>query len=421
MKPIHFLPPVAALVVAATWLGIQRHSMAVMKHDNLVLQQHLAAARATAAIGDLSRATAEAPDQTARDKRPIDWRKIAGQFADMQNGGLRDLRTMMRFQTRIQAMTQQELVAALDEIATLDLPAASRAMLEQMLIGPLIQKDPEFALTRFIDRLQDDHGSVGWQLSHALQEWAKKDVTKASAWFDQQIAAGKFDSKTLDGKSQSRLRFEGNLIGVLLASDPAAAARRLGALPADQRAEALGNSHGWGSPAASAEDQLAMAKLVRDQVPAKDQTQIFGQQASRLVAQGGYAKVTEYLDRIAATPAERDVCVEQAATGKLWSNKDKLAREDLDAMRTWAATQAPDATDRVTGKVLASAMQGNHKLEFAEAAGLAVQYGRASGTDEVLGTFLESWPARNNKEQARALAAQIGDEKRRAQILRNLQ
>ena len=396
--------------------------MAAMEHENLVLQQHIAAARAAASGADPSRATADALDKTAKDKRPIDWRKIAGQFADMENGGMRDMRTMIRFQQRLQAMTQQELIAALDEIATLNLPAESRAMLEQMLIGPLIQKDPELALTRFVDRLQDDHDSMGWQLSRALQEWAKKDVTKASAWFDQQIAAGKFDSKSLDGKNRSRMRFEGNLIGVLLSSDPAAAARRLGALPEDQRAEALRNNlGGWGQTTASAEDQLAMAKLVRDQVPAKDQAQIFGQQASRLVAQGGYAKVTEYLDRIAATPAERGVCVEQAATNKLWSNKEKLASADLDAMRAWAATQAPDATDRVTGKVLASAMQGNHKLDFSEAAGLAVQYGRTSGNDEVLGTFLESWPARNNKEQARALAAQIGDEKRRAQILKNLQ
>jgi hypothetical protein len=33
-----------------------------------------------------------------------------------------DMRTMMRFQQRLQAMTQEELVAALDEIGALDLP-----------------------------------------------------------------------------------------------------------------------------------------------------------------------------------------------------------------------------------------------------------------------------------------------------------
>ena len=420
MKPARWILPAAALVVAATGVGLQRRSLAVLEQENGVLHQHLAAARAAAA--DPARAQADAPGQSAKDQRPIDWRKIADQFDDMQHGGLRDMRTMMRFQQRLQAMSQQETLAALEEIATLDLPAASRAMLEQMLIGPLIQKDPEFALTHFIDRLQAGHDPIGWQLSRALQEWAKKDVVKAGAWFDQQIAAGKFDSKALDGKSQSRIQFEGNLIGVLIASDPAAAARRLGAMPEDQRGEILrNNAFGWGSGAATAADQLALAKLVRDQVPAKDQAQLFGQQASRLVSQGGYAKVTEYLERIAATPAERAVCVEQAATNKLWSNKEKLASEDIDALRAWSASQAPDATDSVTGKILATAMQCNHKLEFAEAAALAVQYGQASGRDEVLGTFLESWQARNNKEQARALAAQIADENRRAQILKNLQ
>ncbi|MEI6494344.1 MAG: hypothetical protein WCO94_17495 [Verrucomicrobiota bacterium] len=96
-------------------------------------------------------------------------------------------------------------------------------MLEQMLIGPLIEKDPEYALTHFIDCLQDEQSGIKWHLPNALREWAKQDPAKANAWLDQQIAAGKFDSRTLDGKSQFRMQFEGVMLGILFPSDPDAA------------------------------------------------------------------------------------------------------------------------------------------------------------------------------------------------------
>ena len=319
-------------------------------------------------------------------------------------------------------MSKEELAAAFDEIAALDFPAESREMLEQLIIGPLAEKDPEFALTKFIDRLQDNDGALSWQLSHAMQQWAKKDPTAAIAWFDRQIAAGKFDSKSLDGKSQSRIRFEGNLINVLLGSDPDAAGRRLGALPEDQRDEALSQ---FSFQQLEEEDQLAFAKLVRDQLPEKDQAKALGQQASRLLGNEDYSKVTGFLDRIQATPAERAACVEQAAESKLQSisYKKKVTREDLDSMREWVTAQAPEKTGTVTGKVLASASQNGRKMEFSEAADLAVEYHDASGNDDVLSSFLDGWPARQNdqnKELARSLAQKISDEKRREEILKNL-
>jgi hypothetical protein len=59
-------------------------------------------------------------------------------------------------------------------------------------------------------------------------------------------------------------------------------------------------------------------------------------------------------------------------------------------------------------------------MEFSEAAELAVQYNDASGNDDVLSTFLDRGPARQNKEQARLLAEKISDPKRREEILKSL-
>lgn len=421
LKTSSLIPPLVALVVAGVWIGSQRRSISALESESVVLQKHIAAARTSGPGVDSAAAKPAPPAKAAKDKEPLDWKKVAAQFEEMQrSGGMGDMRTMMKLQQRLRSMTKEEIIAALDEIAALDLPEQSRDMLEQMLIGPLAQKDPELVLGKFIDRLGDKDGSMSWMLSNALQEWAKKDPAKATAWFDQQIAAGKFDSKTLDGKSRSRLQFEGTMISVLLDTDPSGAASRLGAMPEDQREDALSN---WSFQQLKEESQVAFAKLVRDQVPEKDQTSTLAQQASRMVGNDeGYSKVTEFMDRIAATPAERAACVEEAAESRIrsLSHSKKIAAEDLDAMRAWASTQSPDQVNTLTGKALANAGQGNGGTKFEDAAALAVQYHEASGNDEVLSSFLDGWAARRNKDQARILAEKISDPKRRGEILEKL-
>ena len=262
--------------------------------------QKTIASRSSASGASSPATTATSTTKTEKDKEPLDWKKIAAQFAEMQCGGMGNMRSMIKFQQRLQEMSKEELVTALDKIAALDLPKESRDMLEQMLIGQLAQKDPEFAVTKFIDRIQAGDSSMSWQLASAMQQWAKKAPERAVAWFDQQTAAGKFDSKSLDGKSRTRLQFEGNLINTLLSSDPEAARRRLAGLPEEQRDEAL--TQGFFQPLKE-EDQAAFAKLVRDQLPETSQTETLAQKASSLARNENYSKVTEFLERIKATPA----------------------------------------------------------------------------------------------------------------------
>lgn len=419
LKPVIFIPPFVALAIAGTWLGSQRQSISTLEKQSAILRQAIAD-RTSGTASDSPQGKSAPTAKAVKNKEPIDWKQVAGQFAEMrQAGGMGDMRTMMRFQQRLQAMSKEELLAALDEIAALDLPEETRNMLEQMIIGPLVEKAPELALTKFIDRLQDNGGALSWQLSNAMQKWAKKDPAAAITWLDKQIAAGKFDSKSLDGRSPFRIQFEGKLIHELLSSDPDAAGLRLAALPKDQRREILSR---FSFQPLKEEDQLAFAKLVRDQVLEKDQARTLAQQAARLAGKDGLSKVTEFLDRIQATPAERSACVEAAATGiRSISHQNKITREDIDTMRAWVTAQAPESTGSVTGKALANALQGRRKMEFSEAAELAVQYHEASGNNDVLSSFLESWPARQNKEQARILAGKISDPKRREEILKKLQ
>jgi hypothetical protein len=413
-----FIPPAIALVAVGGWLANQRQSIESLEKESTLLRLLIAAIHVAGSDPDAAKSTSE---KGAKDKLRLDWKKIAQQFADGQRGGgMGDMRSMIRFQQQMQAMSKEELVAALDEIAGLGLTAEVRETLESTLLGRLIEKDPEFALICFSDRLrsslQNSSGMLTWQLNEAFQKWADKDLGKATAWFDQQIAASTFDSKALDGKSQSRLQFERSLISRLLGKDPTAAASRMAGLPEDQRGDLARDL----SSSVKEADQRAFADLVHGQVPVKKQAEALAEQASTIVRNGDYSKVDEYLKRIDATPEERTACVEKAVRSIFRSDQKKATREDFDAMWTWVSAQAHESLGKMTGNALANAAQGNQIMDFTEAAALAVQYNAATGNDEALDTFLWSEAARQNKEQARALAEQIVDDQRRAQILKRL-
>lgn len=416
LKPKFIIPPVLALVVVSGWIGSERRKIFTLESESAVLMERLSSGSADSGAGNSS-SKGTSPDKHTKDKEPIDWKKVAAQMAEARgDDGIGDMRTMIRLQQRLQAMSKEELVSALDEIAALEMSDEARQKLEQMLIGLLCQKDPEFALTRYIDRAADDHGMMSWQLSNAMKEWMKKEPENAVAWFDQQIAAGKFASKSLDGKSQSRMQFEGMVIGSLISTDPAAAAARLNRLPTDQRADVLRNNTG---NSIKEEDQLAFANLVREQLPEKEQAQALARQVSLTASREGYAEITAYLERIKATPAERAACVEQAADSKIQfiSQNKKITREDIDSLRDWATAQSPDTLDQVTGRALALSVQSNKSLDFSEAAALASQYHNASGNDDVLVSFLSKGGSGDHQEEARLLAEKISDPKRREEIL----
>ena len=255
-----------------------------------------------------------------------------------------------------------------------------------------------------------------WRLAQALAGWAGKNPVAATAWLDQQIAAGKFDSKSLNGKSPTWLTFEGSLIMALKSTDPAAALARLKSLPENQRLSSLRTA----GRDIKDEDQLAYVNLIRNGLPEKAQAEAFELQIESKLRGEGYTEVTEYLNRIQATPAERVIYVEWAAMCKIeqFSQVGKVTRENLDAMRTWATSQAPGTADKVTGIALAKSTCTYTRIEFSKAAALATKYHDASGNDDVLSSFLAGCEAEPRYEkEAAVLAAKISDVKKREEIL----
>ena len=386
---------------------------------NTALKARLAD-RSSGSGADAAASTAKSANPLATDKEPIDWKKMAGQIAEMQSAEMQGdgSRAFLRLRMKILALSKEELVSALTEIAALDLPDDSKGRLQRLLLYRLCEKDSELALRHSLDQIDGEDGSMRILLTRAMKSWAGKDPAAATTWFDQQIAAGKFDSKSLDGKNAARTEFEGSLIGALISTDIAAATARLKSLSEDQRGEALRKIRNFATP----EEQLAHANLVRTGLSQKAQTECFTQQASNM-ARKGYTEVTEYLDCIKATPAERAVCVEKAAGVRIHklSQDKKVSREDIDTLREWVASQAPGTADKLTGKVIGESMRADQKLSFPEAAALATQYHTTSGNDEVLIGFLNSCDLKQQpSEEARALIAKISDAKQREDFLSRL-
>jgi hypothetical protein len=408
-------PPLVSLLAAAAWLIPQHHSISTLREQNDSFRQQLAARLSANDGGPSSSSSTGQPARDPKAKASIDWKKVAGGYLN----GFPDMREQMRFEQQIKSMTKDEILAACEEIQNLDLPSETIGFIEQMLVAELAEKDPRFTLDRFIDRINVPRSQFGWVLSTALAGWAKKDLTAATAWFDQQLAAGTFNSKSLDGQSRPRREMESALMAVLISVDPAAVGTRIAALPAGERAGALRYLPFYKF---TDQDNEAFVKIVREQIPAKDQADTVAQPAATIAARAGYSKVSEFLNRIDATPEERAASVDQAGSAKISSGfpQKKITSTEIDEFREWAVTQTPDTLDRSTGKLLAAAARSGQGTSFDEIARLAVQYHESSGNDEVLGAFLEDWPARSNKEASRALAEKISDPARREKILSQL-
>jgi hypothetical protein len=423
LKASHIIAPAVALVATVFWNVSQWRAVSTQQQQVDTLRGRIAEARAHPAGVSATKRSQISKTKTLPASGAIDWKDFSARLLglDEEGGGAADdLRAMADIQSRISAMSRDELIAALAEIASLDMDAEEKASLEEMLMEPLIEKDPQYALEKYADRIKDDDDSVGWQLSSALTGWAKKDPAAATRWMDSQIAAGLFDSKSLDGHSQTRMEFEAALVGQLLGSDPAAAQNRIAALPEDQRREALEQiSFSELSPA----EQKLYAEMIRGFVPQDERAGSFTHVISELIPDGGYDRVSSFLDDIQATPEEREVSAREAANAQLEeiATDRAVTRADVDAMRQWLESEAPGTVDRVTGEALGDAAQEEGEFGFEQASALALEYQRKSGNDEVLVSFLESFAARSNLEQALHLADKITDPKRRQEIIESLQ
>ncbi|QJE96340.1 hypothetical protein [Luteolibacter luteus] len=417
MKPIEFIPPAAALVVAGVWLGSQGHSLSSLVEENTTLRERLESARHAVPEEEAGSGSPLLPPATKDGKmRKIDWKLIAQNHLQSNNGeSVEDIRRQMQFQAMIQELSADEVVHGLEAIAGLDVPEHVKKQLEMSLINALAEKDPGLAVERLSQRLDDE--GVSWQLGNTFRKWAEKEPAGAIAWMDQQLADGKFESKTLDGKSDLQLRCEAGLVAALLESDPAAARARVEALPEEQRSAIFNQGMFFRIKAGT---ELAVATMIRSTIPEGERLSTLGNTGGQLVHQGGYERVGEFLSKINASPEERGSIVSAAIRNQShrFSDKPGELEEGVEKSRAWIQKEAPEALNRITGETLGNLASRNR---FDEAAQLAEKYHAESGSDDVLVPFLRNtFVTDANRDRVLQLAGKISDEGKRNEVLEQL-
>jgi hypothetical protein len=411
LKATHLIMPLAALALVCVWNAVELRSASALGGKVALLRGKITTARQA---GISAEGTAASAKSKPASQAAPDWRNLAT-LLDSDSGEKSQLKALLDFEKRLAAMSREEIIAALDEIDSLGLSEDQRAELLEKLLGPLIEKDPRYALDRFASEIESNE-TVRAPLAKALRDWAKKNRAAASQWLDKQIAAGNFEAKTLDGKSEARVEFEAAILESLLAADPAAAAARLAGLPEDQRREVLQQL-----PFAdlSATEQAAYAALIRGQVPADERAGTFADLAGKLATGGDYERLNTFLDANHATPEERSAAAGQAAESQLenLANKGTISRADVDSLRRWLDIQAPGQTDAMTGKALGEAAQSGGKFSFQDASKLVRDYQKSSGNDGLLIGFILSYDAHSNFPMVAELAREISNPQIRERLL----
>ena len=408
MNPWMF--PALAVLVTCGWIGYERKSVATLEREITQLNERIQQAHSAGDVGGKFR---EAEEKARKEKdRKIDWKNQAGKIGQMSNGGMQDMRAMMRMQRLLMELSSSELCAQLDEIAALDIEDSTREQLQSMILGVLVEKDPKLALERFGNYLGDERSDFLWPLSDALGKLAVKDPAAAVAWLDQQVAAGKFESKSLDGINHSLVRLERMLVNALLKSDPSGATAHVAALPESLREELFQKVDFF---QLEPKNEAAYANLVRGSLASDKVGGILANAADTLSMLGGFERVDGFIASARATDDEKKAIVEQVMKNTIARNGANINTDDLEKARAWGAGQSPGVVDKATGEALAIMIwEGG---DFTKASELALQYDAKSGNDEVLAGFLKSNEVREeSSEQAKTLIDKIKDPALREKI-----
>lgn len=408
MKVVAFILPVVGVLAGIAWLVTQEQSISSLDRETAALEKQVAA------VGQqIPKAEGTTPVISRAAAKPVfDWKKVLSQQIESSQGG-GDFRERIELEKKLNVMSRDEIVAALDEITTLDLPAGSRKLLENLFLHPLAARDPALALDRFCARAEED-SQVAVSLAFVLGRWAGEDREKAVAWIDRAIADGKFETKNLQEASQMRIGLESEMMKLLFPAAPDAMERRIVAM---SETEALAVLRKYNADDMDKEHFAGFARLVRAGLTEPKRLEVLSDRAGRLA--GNYADVSGYLTLIAATPAERNACVEAVAEQRmhLASRTSTVTVEKIDEMREWAATAGAADVDAMTGRVLGEVIS-DEGMGFDEAASLVMRYREQSGDDAALVAFLRS--RARFRGDARAMAENIRDPETRADILKHI-
>ncbi|RYD23982.1 MAG: hypothetical protein EOP88_01965 [Verrucomicrobiaceae bacterium] len=422
MKPKAWLLPLATIIAAACFLISQSRAISSTKRQAENLQKQITV---TGRNGDSATTFPEDPAfrRQATAKGSINWQRFAELTGGYGGAGIFARQELLRAEKRIQAMSPEELLAALATTKDLELDGRSRGEIQGRLITALGEKDPAAALTCLIapdaDRMLN-----GGIMDRILTKWIHDDFTAALAWFDGKIADGSLDSKSVDGSNHRRFAIEGGLLDHLSMSDPETAARRLTAYPEAYRANIF-EQLTWSFKTEDEGRLVARMELARAALTPQAQAKILTDSIKPLSRSGDYTKIDAFLEKVSATPQERADSMAQASKERFMqvSRRDQLDIAEIDRFREWAAGHSLDKIDESAGKALAatssSYRSGRDSVEKIRE--LLSHYQDTNGNDDMLMGFLSGGAFNGQRDKIRLLAGDIRDPELRADYLKRLE
>jgi|688.fasta_scaffold70102_2 hypothetical protein len=439
MKPIHYAPPLIALMIGAAWLASLRNSNRELEQSNLSLQRKIVEASNSSGVKSDRERTGTKGAKAKREKKPSneeikpsdEWVNTSRDWSELvmfnNNEGARFNLTAAcrRLEKLASEMSGDELVRAYTEMAALPVEAEFRNYLESMMLDQLKGKNPEFAFSQYLAKCQNE--SIDPVRMGDFRKWLARDPAAATAWYESQVAGEVFD-KTLDGKSPTMIPFESAFIMSLLASDPAAAEQRLNNLPPDLRASV--GTYVWDVPKENSKDFVDM---LRRSMPMEQYMAILKDNSLtdnfRFDSKSDPKDIQENMERLGFSPEERSTLMAQqfAEAAKYRAMRDTgndPSREKFDDLRARIQAIDPSSADQATGVALQSYLESSKTTgaqDFVEK--IATDYHDSGAGDELLIPLIEgsangsiSYP----KDRARVLATKISDDTLREEMLRKL-
>ncbi len=417
MKASPWILPAITAIAVGGWIASRKHASATLESEVTVLRELIRHAKTGAETG----AGREGADGKAArtGQRAIRWKEMAASLGTGSGDGPDEIRMMIRMQRLLLDLTAEGLCVELEKLAAADMSARAGRQFEDMIFEALVEKDPKLALEHGGGRLMEEGKSR--QMASALRKWAELDPVAAAAWMDKQLAAGVFESKSLDGRNPIYPQFESGLVGALLKNDLQAAIKRMAAIPEEQRAAVFSSGMFKQVDQAGEGDFVS---LVRQSAGDSHVSGVLSGYAANLVHGQDFERVDHFIAASRATPDEKAAMVSEVMRRSATiGGNSPLAPEVIDQIRSWATTQTPDLVDKQTGAMLANSLWvvgGDIKKVGA----IALKYNAESGNDDTLVAFLTNGAvksrAENQKEFILELAGKIKDPAKREEVMNSI-
>lgn len=404
MKIRHFIAPALALAGSGFWLSSQNETMQELIEKTRIIRERVVVseeASSEAATYFGSPKNNQAQDEFTLADGSLDWKLIAEMMAESQgsNGMPTNMKAILKLQQKMMEFTEEELINGLEKIDALELDPENVAMIKQVLLSQLAEKNPKAALAALDDPVTNQSNMLFWVQAQILGNVAKDDPAAAIAWMDKNIAAGKLNSTTLNQHQDLRLRLEGSLINQLISSDYSLAKSRLEGFSDDDKLHLLSsNYHRFKGDAAENFIKLARESLPSDKA-SQAITSAIGNQHIR-----DLSDISKAIKDVPISEDEKSKIAAQLISNYSLNNESESKFNDI---YEWVKTEVPGKESDFVADALNSGHNrwNNPQANFEKALSVA----ESLGDPEILTSFITKFSSNGNENVINTQVQQFKD------------